>query len=90
MEARDAIDSENSGFDVSFQTRGREVLRIDDYAPAAQEDVAKAHSLQYVKGLEKVSVLFGSSVVIDHKITVISRFYCTRSWIRQLKRDSSM
>lgn len=42
---------------VNVQFRGKEVLRIQDFKAASQEDVAAVHSMGYVKGLERVSPL---------------------------------
>lgn len=47
-----------------MQFRGKEVLRIQDFKAASQEDVAAVHSMGYVKGLERVSTVCFDRVMI--------------------------
>lgn len=47
-----------------MQFRGKEVLRIQDFKAASQEDVATVHSMGYVKGLERVSTVCFDRVMI--------------------------
>lgn len=49
-------------FDV-LQLRGKEVLRIQNFKAASQEDVAAVHAMGYVKGLERVSSLCADRVM---------------------------
>jgi hypothetical protein len=47
------------------QLRDKEVLRIQDFKAASQEDVAVVHSMGYVKGLERVSLVCFDRVMIS-------------------------
>jgi len=49
---------------VSVQLRGKEILQIQDFKAASQEDVAAVHSMGYVKGLERVSLACFDRVMI--------------------------
>jgi hypothetical protein len=40
---------------MDLQLRGKEVVRIQNFKAASQEDVAAVHAMGYVKGLERVS-----------------------------------
>ena len=49
---------------MDLQLRGKEVLRIQNFKAASQEDVAAVHAMGYVKGLERVSSLLDDRMVI--------------------------
>lgn len=72
---------------VNVQFRGKEVLRIQDFTAASQEDVAAVHSMGYVKGLERVCPSCD-----DHSVyTSLGFFSCTLDhevhvhWVWHLK-----
>lgn len=50
---------------MNVQFRGKEVLRIQDFKAASQEDVAAVHSMGYVKGLERVSPVCFDRVMLS-------------------------
>lgn len=50
---------------MNVQLRGKEVLRIQNFKAASQEDVAAVHSMGYVKGLERVSPVCFDRVMIS-------------------------